>query len=122
MTAQIANTLAEVLKPRGVAVMLEAVHECMSTRGVYKPDVQTVTSRMLGEFRDNEATRREVLAIIGKRRVEIRGVRLRRPPGGREVVQEIGRASVRERVRHVGEISARRLQLKKKKHKIANHI
>ncbi len=71
MTAQIANTLAEVLKPRGVAVMLEAVHECMSTRGVYKPDVQTVTSRMLGEFRDNEATRREFLAIIGKRRVDI---------------------------------------------------
>lgn len=68
MTAQIANTLQEVLKPRGVAVILEAAHECMSTRGVYKPEISTVTSRMLGEFRDNEATRREFLAIVGKPR------------------------------------------------------
>ena len=68
MTAQVANTLQEVLKPKGVAVVLEATHECMSTRGVYKPEVITVTSRMLGEFRDNEATRREFLAIISKPR------------------------------------------------------
>jgi GTP cyclohydrolase IA len=66
MTAQIANTLEEVLRPRGVAVVLEATHECMSTRGVYKPDVITVTSRVLGEFRENETTRREFLALIGK--------------------------------------------------------
>ncbi len=71
MTAQIANTLQDVLKPRGVAVILEAAHECMSTRGVYKPEITTVTSRMLGEFRDNEATRREFLAIIGKPRVDL---------------------------------------------------
>ncbi len=66
MTAQVANTLWDVLKPRGVAVVLEAAHECMSTRGVYKPEISTVTSRMLGAFRDSEATRREFLAIIGK--------------------------------------------------------
>jgi GTP cyclohydrolase I len=71
MTAQIANTLQEVLRPRGVGVVLEATHECMSTRGVYKPDIITVTSRMLGEFRDNEATRREFLAIIGKPRIDM---------------------------------------------------
>ncbi len=70
MTAQIANTLQDVLRPRGVAVVLEAAHECMSTRGVYKPEIITVTSRMLGEFRNNEATRREFLAIIGKPRIE----------------------------------------------------
>jgi GTP cyclohydrolase IA len=66
MTAQIANTLRDVLQPRGVAVVLEAAHECMSTRGVYKPEIVTVTSRMLGEFRDNPSTRREFLAMIGK--------------------------------------------------------
>jgi GTP cyclohydrolase IA len=66
MTAQIANTLRDVLQPRGVAVVLEAAHECMSTRGVYKPEIVTVTSRMLGEFRDNASTRREFLAMIGK--------------------------------------------------------
>lgn len=71
MTAQIANTLQDVLKPRGVAVILEAAHECMSTRGVYKPEITTVTSRMLGEFRDNEATRREFLAIVSKPRVDL---------------------------------------------------
>jgi len=68
LTAQIANTIEEVLQPRGVAVVLEAVHECMSTRGVYKPEVATVTSRMLGEFRSDDATRREFLAVVGKPR------------------------------------------------------
>jgi len=65
MNAQIANTLYEVLKPQGVAVVLEGEHHCMSTRGVHKPGVSMVTSSMLGEFRDNHATRKEFLNIIG---------------------------------------------------------
>ena len=66
LTAQIANTINDVLKPRGVAVIIEAEHQCMSTRGVHKEGVGMVTSRMLGEFRDNPSTRREVLAMIGR--------------------------------------------------------
>ncbi len=65
MTAQIANTLNEVLQPRGVAVVVEAEHQCMSTRGVHKAGVSMVTSRMLGAFRDDPATRREVMAMMG---------------------------------------------------------
>ncbi len=65
MTAQIANTLDEVLRPKGVAVVIEAAHQCMTTRGVHKPGVAMVTSRMLGAFRSDSATRREFLAIIG---------------------------------------------------------
>ena len=65
MTAQIANTLNSVLEPKGVAVVIEAAHECMTTRGVDKPGVKMVTSRMLGAFRDDGATRREFLAMIG---------------------------------------------------------
>ncbi|HEY0523228.1 MAG TPA: GTP cyclohydrolase I FolE [Stellaceae bacterium] len=65
MTAQIANTLDEVLQPKGVAVVIEAAHQCMTTRGVHKPGVTMVTSRMLGAFRDDPSTRREFLAIIG---------------------------------------------------------
>ena len=65
MNAQIANTLFEVLKPQGVAVVLEGEHHCMSTRGVHKPGVSMVTSTMLGEFRDNPSTRKEFLNIIG---------------------------------------------------------
>ncbi len=65
LTAQIANTINEVLQPRGVAVVIEAEHECMSTRGVHKPGVGMVTSRMLGVFRDDPATRRELHALIG---------------------------------------------------------
>ena len=65
MTAQIANTLNEVLEPEGVAVVIEAAHECMTTRGIDKPGVNMVTSRMLGAFRDDVATRREFLAMIG---------------------------------------------------------
>jgi GTP cyclohydrolase I len=64
MTAQIANTINEVLKPKGVAVVVEAAHQCMTTRGVHKPGVTMVTSRMLGAFRDDPATRREFLAMI----------------------------------------------------------
>jgi GTP cyclohydrolase I len=66
MTAQIANTINDVLQPRGVAVVIEAEHQCMSTRGVHKAGVSMVTSRMLGAFRDNPSTRREVLAMIGR--------------------------------------------------------
>lgn len=66
LTAQIANTIQEVLQPRGVAVVIEAAHQCMTTRGVHKPDVTMVTSRLVGCFRDNPDTRREFLAMIGR--------------------------------------------------------
>ena len=66
LTAQIANTLQEGLQPRGVAVVIEASHQCMTTRGVHKSDVAMVTSRMLGAFRDNGETRREFLTMIGR--------------------------------------------------------
>ncbi|TAJ24581.1 MAG: GTP cyclohydrolase I FolE [Reyranella sp.] len=66
LTAQIANTLQEELQPRGVAVVIEAAHQCMTTRGVHKSDVAMVTSRMLGAFRDNGETRREFLTMIGR--------------------------------------------------------
>ena len=65
MTAQIANTLSEVLKPRGVAVVLEGEHHCMSTRGVHKHGVSMVTSTMLGLFREDPRTRKEFMDIIG---------------------------------------------------------
>ncbi len=64
LTAQIANTINEVLQPRGVAVVIEANHECMSTRGVHKTGVSMVTSRMLGAFRHDPSTRREFLSMI----------------------------------------------------------
>ncbi|MCB8880948.1 GTP cyclohydrolase I FolE [Acidisoma cellulosilytica] len=64
MTSQIANTLDEVLQPHGVAVVIEATHQCMTTRGVHRPGTSLVTSRMLGAFRDNPTTRRELLAIL----------------------------------------------------------
>ena len=64
MTAQIANTIDEVLNPQGVGVILKATHHCMTTRGVYKPDTDLVTSRMLGCFRDNALTRQEFLSMI----------------------------------------------------------
>lgn len=67
LTAQIANTIQEVLEPRGVAVVIEAAHQCMTTRGVHKHGVTMVTSRMLGAFRDDPSTRREVLAMISNR-------------------------------------------------------
>jgi GTP cyclohydrolase I len=67
LTAQIANTIQDVLQPKGVAVIIEAAHQCMTTRGVHKPGVTMVTSRMLGTFRDNPETRRELLAMIGSR-------------------------------------------------------
>ncbi len=67
LTAQIANTIADVLQPRGVAVVIEANHQCMSTRGVHKPGASMITSRMLGAFRDDPSTRREFLAMIAQR-------------------------------------------------------
>ena len=65
MNAQIANTLASVLKPQGVGVVLEAEHQCMTTRGICKPGTTLVTSMMLGSFREIPDTRREFLQLIG---------------------------------------------------------
>ncbi len=65
MTAQVANAIQEVLQPKGVAVVIEAAHQCMTTRGVHRPGVAMVTSRMLGLFRSDARTRREFLALIG---------------------------------------------------------
>ena len=67
MTAEIAACLDAVLKPHGVAVVVEGVHECMTTRGVRRPDVSMVTSRMLGVFRERAETREEFLAAINMR-------------------------------------------------------
>ncbi len=68
LTSQIADTIQEVLEPRGVGVVIEAAHQCMTTRGIRKPGVSLVTSRMLGRFRDDPTTRREFLPMIGARR------------------------------------------------------
>jgi GTP cyclohydrolase I len=65
MTAQIANIIDEVLNPKGVAVVIEATHHCMTTRGIHKPGTSMVTSRMLGMFRTNPSTRREFLSLVG---------------------------------------------------------
>jgi len=65
MNAQIANCIQKVLEPKGVAVVIEAAHQCMTTRGVHKPGVTMVTSTMHGEFRKNPLTRREFLSVIG---------------------------------------------------------
>ena len=65
MTAQVANLINDVLQPKGTAVIIEAAHQCMTTRGVHKTGVTMATSRMLGAFRDDPTTRREFLAMIG---------------------------------------------------------
>jgi GTP cyclohydrolase I len=65
MNAQIANCIQHVLEPKGVAVVIEASHQCMTTRGVHKPGVTMVTSTMLGAFREDARTRREFLNMIG---------------------------------------------------------
>ncbi|MEK6205971.1 MAG: GTP cyclohydrolase I, partial [Amylibacter sp.] len=65
MTAQIAQALFDVLEPKGVAVVIEGEHHCMSTRGVHKPGVSMVTSKMLGDFRDDRELRKEFLTTIG---------------------------------------------------------
>ena len=64
LTSQIADTLEEILKPKGVGVVIEAQHQCMTTRGVHKPGTSAITSRMLGAFRTDSNTRREFLSII----------------------------------------------------------
>ena len=64
MTVDVASTIDRVLQPQGVAVVIEARHQCMTTRGVHKPGADTVTSHMLGAFRDDPSTRREFLAMI----------------------------------------------------------
>ena len=65
MTAQIAHCIQDVLQPQGCAVVIEAQHQCMTTRGVHKPGVAMVTSTMLGAFRRDPMTRREFLSVIG---------------------------------------------------------
>jgi len=64
MTAQIANSINDVLQPEGVAVIIEAAHQCMTCRGVHKPGVTMVTSKMIGAFKDNDRTRREFLSMV----------------------------------------------------------
>lgn len=65
MTSQIANAIDDVLKPKGVAVVMEGEHHCMSTRGVHKHGVTMVTSKMMGLFKSNPITRQEFLNLIG---------------------------------------------------------
>jgi GTP cyclohydrolase I len=65
LTAQIAHCIQETLQPAGVAVVIDASHECMTTRGVHKRGVSMVTSQMLGSFRDDARTRMEFLQFIG---------------------------------------------------------
>lgn len=64
LTAQIANTVNDVLRPQGVGVVVEAAHQCMTMRGVHKPGVTMVTSQMLGRFRSDSRTRREFMSLI----------------------------------------------------------
>ena len=64
MTAQIANCIEDVLKPKGVGIVIEAVHQCMTTRGIHKSNVSMVTSQMLGTFRKDARTRAEFLRMI----------------------------------------------------------
>jgi len=70
LTAQIANAIDEVLQPRGVGVIIEATHLCVATRGIHKPDSKMVTSRMLGSFRNDQATRKEFLDLVGLNKSE----------------------------------------------------
>ena len=65
LTAQVADAIWEHLKPQGVAVVIEAAHACMTARGVHTPGVMMTTSRMMGVFREDERSRREVLALMG---------------------------------------------------------
>ena len=64
MTAQIADTINRVLEPKGVAVVIDAGHQCMSTRGIHKTESSTITSRMLGIFREKPETREEFMHLI----------------------------------------------------------
>ncbi len=67
LTTQIANSLADILKPRGVAVVIDALHLCMSMRGVEKQNSYTITSSMLGAFKSNPSTRSEFLSLLAGR-------------------------------------------------------
>ena len=66
MTAQIADAIDTALKPRGSAIMIDAVHQCMSTRGVHHPNVSTITTQFTGEFKTNPALQERFLRLIGK--------------------------------------------------------
>ncbi len=66
LTSQVANAIQEVLQPRGVGVVIEAAHQCMTTRGIRKPGVKMVTSRLIGDIRDVPETKREFMAMIGR--------------------------------------------------------
>ena len=66
LTAQIANAIEQVLQPKGVAVVIDAQHQCMTTRGVHKSGVSMVTSRMIGAFRTDPALRREFLSLANR--------------------------------------------------------
>lgn len=66
MTAQIANCIQDVLKPKGVGVVVEGSHQCMTTRGIHKEGVAMITSRLLGDFRSDSRTRSEFLNIISR--------------------------------------------------------
>jgi GTP cyclohydrolase I len=68
MTAQIANCIEDVLRPKGVGVVIEATHQCMTTRGIHKDGVSMVTSQMVGTFREDARTRAEFLRMIGSER------------------------------------------------------
>ena len=67
MTAQIADTINDVLKPKGVAVVIDAEHQCMSSRGINKHGSSTITSRMIGVFRENQKSRMEFLNLISNK-------------------------------------------------------
>ena len=64
LTVQIADTINKVLEPNGVAVVIEASHQCMTTRGVHKPGVSMITSHMIGVFRSNSDTRKEFMSLL----------------------------------------------------------
>ena len=66
MTAEIANIIQEVLQPRGVAVIIEATHQCMTTRGVHNPSVSMVTSKLLGVFQQDQNARAELSALLNR--------------------------------------------------------
>ncbi|WP_371397726.1 GTP cyclohydrolase I FolE [Fretibacter rubidus] len=66
MTAQIADAIDSALHPRGTAIMIDAVHQCMSTRGVHHPNVSTITTQFTGEFKTNPALQERFLRLIGK--------------------------------------------------------
>jgi len=68
MTAQVANCIQDILQPKGVGVVIEASHQCMTTRGIHKTNVSMVTSTMLGDFRRDEKTRAEFLQMIDNSR------------------------------------------------------